>query len=759
MSPLISRAFLAGSTFLFSFHLALAQEVSENSEESVDNSGASVLDLITIYGDRQGRKPLDLPANITVIDGEEIDDKAITDIKELVRDEPGVEVVRQTTGTDPFNSYGGVTIRGVGGNRVQLLIDGARVPERITDGHRDYFDFNFTKQADIVRGPGSVLWGADALGGIVALETVDPEDILNGRISGGEAETSYSSLDNEWNNAFTYAHQLSPTLSVLGGVSYNKANEAKLSNARADGGPFGSCPRDLAAGATPCNELDPTDTRRFRGLGKVVFEPTDDHRFELSADFMNRETNVDYNQTLGARLSTFSGNPNGIIGLGYDRTLEVETQRYIFQHDWHVGGQFIDDIKWSVRHTPNSSIRTGTDHRMEANGDEVIDHDFLSLDEDFTEFDVQFTSRFDLGASKHTVTWGFDGDRTTTDYQRIDTVRNLTTNTTTVTRGGGFNFANADTTRADFFIQDQIELFDGMLEITPGVRFTHYNLDPRFDGDYQVVLGSEPVEVTANEVLYSISADLDLTDELSLYSAFNQGFKMPTAQQLYTSLPGRFFNLIPNPNLRPETVDNYELGLRKETDRGFFSVTGFYADYTDFIQSFVFQPNGIDITYENLSSVMLYGIEASAGYDFTDNLRGDISFAWQQGTQKTNAAAAEQEFLAPPVKAVLGLTYEIPEHDLTLEAVGTLVRKTTRLPTPTNFKPHGYALLDLYAKWQPTENSEFRFGVKNVFDKSYYEFGAANTAPPRNDATRAVNPIELQKGAGRVFEVGYKVTF
>src|SRR5690606_38318484 len=118
--------------------------------------------------------------------------------------------------------------------RVQVLVDGSRTPERIVDGTRDYLDFNFTKQADIVRGPGSALWGADALGGIVALQTIDPEDILGQeKDRGGEFTTAYDSLDNGFSNSLAYAQRLSPQLSVLGGIAYTRADEPEFGNARA----------------------------------------------------------------------------------------------------------------------------------------------------------------------------------------------------------------------------------------------------------------------------------------------------------------------------------------------------------------------------------------------------------------------------------------------------------------------------------------------------------------------------------------------
>ncbi len=751
MSYILPRTLLAGSVLLLSSNSLLADEVNLQSEANRFD-GTTLQDTITIFGDRQGRKPLDLPANITVIDNQELADHAITDMQELIRYEPGIEVTRQTSSTDPFNSFSGFNIRGVGGNRVQMLIDGARLPERIIDGTRDYLDFNFTKQVDILRGPGSVLWGADAMGGVVALETVDPEDMLTGgKLSAGEMGSSFNSLDNEINSSISYAHKFSDQFSVLGGLNYTRANEAEFGNARADGGAWG-CPRNLSVGATPCNELDPTSKDSYRVLAKAVFTPNEDHRFEFTGDFLRRNTDVDVKIALGE-------DSNGKVVNSSDRKLDLYRRHVSVQHEWDIGNKFVDELKWSLSYSPSGYESTGVNNIKNTDSEDVIENKFLSFSEKFIEFDAQATSSFDLGSVGHTLTWGFDGDLTYTDYQRIDIVHNLTLGTVTEKRGGGFNFANAKTVRADVYVQDQIELYDGRLELTPGIRYATYSLDPSPDADYQPVVGLEPTKVKDSVMLYALGANFELNDNYSVYGAFNQGFKMPTAQQLYTSLPGAMFSLIPAPNLRPESVNNYELGLRGEFDRGFFSVNVFRANYTDFIQAFYNIPGTKKYTYRNLSSVSLYGIEASAAMDISEVLKADFSLAYQKGRQKASAKASSKKFTAPPLKAVLGLDYSIPKYNLTLGATTTLVAAVKRTDSITDFKPAGYGLLDVSAKWKPTKNAVLRFGIKNVFDKRYFQSSASHYGITASDNVAKANPIELQTGPARSFELSYNVKF
>lgn len=733
-------------------------EAAEAAQAPADPAGAVRLSPVTVYATRGERQLLDVPANVTVIPQERIRRETINDLQELMRHEPGVVVNRQTSATDPFNTFGGFTIRGVGGNRTQILVDGSRVPERIIDGTRDFIDLRFTRSVEIVRGPGSVLWGSDALGGIVAFETLDPEDLIApGESFGGQASLGYDSFNNGVDSSVVFGQAIAPWLSVLAGFGYDMADEGELSRARADGGLYG-CPRNLASGATPCNALDPTDQRGRSFLGKIVLTPTPDHRFELSADLLDRQTDVEFNQVLGPVYSTTTGLPTGETNLDYDRTLDLSRQRFGLSHDWTVGAGWLDALSWSVAYAPQDYARTGDRLSTSAAGDTLQTLDSLSYAEDFLELDIQFDSRFRTFGATHAVTWGFDGDYTKTDYERIDVVRNLTTGTETVTRGGGFNFANADTIRADIYVQDEITY--GPVTVTPGLRYATYSIDPRPDADYKPVAGKEPRKITDEALTGKLGAVVRLDETYSVYGSYARGFKMPTAQQLFTSLPGAFFNLIPAPDLRPETVDSYEVGLRGSYRQGWFSVNGFFADYKDFIQSFYNPPGTSDFTYRNLSSVEVWGIEATGEVRFDGNWRGSGSLSWQRGTQKVDPDSPSTPFDVAPLTATLGLGYDLPQQGLSFDVIGTFASKVTRTSSPTAFKPGGYAVFDAIGSWELTDGVALNAGIYNLFDKRYFQAPLAGVYETTVSASVArSNPIELQTAPGRTFRISLDIVF
>ncbi|SIS96689.1 hemoglobin/transferrin/lactoferrin receptor protein [Gemmobacter megaterium] len=730
---------------------AWAQETRPTDEKEVR------LDPVTILADRQGTPVTDVPAAVTVVTGAEIEARGLTDIKQLTRYTPGITVNRQVN-ADPFSTFGGFTIRGVSGNRVQMLVDGSRMAERITDGTRDYMDLNFTKQVEMVKGPASVLWGADALGGVVAVQTLDPEDVLQGRDRAGTARLSFDGVSDKTGVQAMFAQRFGSQFATMIGIARDTGHEQEYSKARADGGIYG-CGRQVALGAIGCNRLNPADITANRLLAKAVWTPSDAHRLEFSVDMLKRETKV-RNLTVIGLTTSGSETTTGDVVQTWDRTLVQKRQRYAVEHTWTPGAGVIDELRTTLAFTPHVYDQSGKRRvRNAATGAEKIIEDYRKFTEDFLELDIQATSRATTGAAEHLITWGFDGDYAKTDFQRRDVTRDLTSGTVTESRAGGFNFANASTRRADLYIQDRISLMGGALEITPGLRYATYRMSPRPDGDYAAVPGSEPVVRSKAQVLKSLGTLYRFGNGWQVWGHYGEGFKMPTAEQLYVSNPS--FNLIPNPDLVPEEVKSLELGVRREWGRGMVGVTAFQADYTDFIASFqpVTLPGGATgYTYRNLSSVKIHGVELEGYYDLSDNLRLNGSASWQRGTQVANPGAAKTPYTVAPLMGTLGLSWQVPDRPLTLDVVGTFASKVTR-GTAGNFRPAGYGVVDVYARWDVAENAVLNVGVRNLFDKRYFDASAANYSGTSTTATSVITPLELQTGAGRSFNVSLDLKF
>src|SRR5438270_11348960 len=109
-----------------------------------------------------------LGASVTVITGDDIDTRRYPTVDEALRGVPGVEIRRSGS----FGKTTAISIRGANPNQVQVLVDGMRVKSP-TLGQVDLSDLSpeLIERIDVIRGPQSTLYGADAIGGVVNIIT------------------------------------------------------------------------------------------------------------------------------------------------------------------------------------------------------------------------------------------------------------------------------------------------------------------------------------------------------------------------------------------------------------------------------------------------------------------------------------------------------------------------------------------------------------------------------------------------------------
>jgi vitamin B12 transporter len=109
-----------------------------------------------------------LGASVTVIPGEDIDARRSPTVDEALRSVPGVDIRRSGS----FGKTTAISIRGANANQVQVLVDGMRVKSP-TLGQVDLSDLSpeLIERIEVIRGPQSTLYGADAIGGVVNIIT------------------------------------------------------------------------------------------------------------------------------------------------------------------------------------------------------------------------------------------------------------------------------------------------------------------------------------------------------------------------------------------------------------------------------------------------------------------------------------------------------------------------------------------------------------------------------------------------------------
>lgn len=153
--------------------------------------------VVVVSATRTERAEKETTTTVSVTTDKEIEKLLVNNLLDLTRFEPGVEVPNNPDrqGASSFS------IRGIGGNRVLILVDGVNLPDGAEASRglsRDFVDLDSLKRVEILRGSGSALYGSDALAGVVTYTTLDPADVLGPDAAyAGRLKGSYASVNNQ----------------------------------------------------------------------------------------------------------------------------------------------------------------------------------------------------------------------------------------------------------------------------------------------------------------------------------------------------------------------------------------------------------------------------------------------------------------------------------------------------------------------------------------------------------------------------------
>ncbi|MFY8123675.1 MAG: TonB-dependent receptor plug domain-containing protein, partial [Silanimonas sp.] len=249
----------------------------------------ATLDAVIVVATREAGAIADAPATVGVVPRQEIERTQVQDLRELFRYEPSVTVVG---GYGRFG-LGDVRIRGLGGNRVQLQVDGVNVADAFSIGSfanadRDAVDVAILKQAEVLRGPASALYGSDALGGTVRFVTLDPNDLLDGDDGfSGRVRAGTSSVDDSTRLGLTMAAR-EGAWSWLLHAQAREGHEAENSG-------------DNRAPDATRTAANPSEQQQRALLGKLLYDLGDGDRLRLTLDASETDAET---AVLSARADT-----------------------------------------------------------------------------------------------------------------------------------------------------------------------------------------------------------------------------------------------------------------------------------------------------------------------------------------------------------------------------------------------------------------------------------------------------------------------
>jgi hemoglobin/transferrin/lactoferrin receptor protein len=694
---------------------ALQAGASGPAAEDPGVAGAAPADLetVTVYA-RRILPVSRVAAMVSVIPQETIERTLVADVKQLVRYEPGLSVR-----SDPFRfGTDTISVRGVGGNRVAVEVDGVPVAGgfavgSFADSGRSFVDPAFLGRVEVLRGPASSLYGSDAIGGVVSMTTLGPDALLEGdRNYGLRLSSGYTGVDDGWNVAALGGARGGATSAVVGYVHRT-----------------GSEP-DTAADVQP----NPRDYRSDSVLAKVEFGAMPGGPLLLAAELarVQQDTSVDaWLELAGSRFV------NTTVLEGDD-----EQQRYRTSASQRLGAtRAFDSAEWRA-------YLQGTDTRQDTYEERravpprtppvAIERGFRLEDR---TLGVEFTAvqSFPAGSVSHTFVYGFEAADSRIEEQRDGQQTNLSNGSVTnVILGESFplrDFPVTDVTRIGAFVQDEVQFGESGWTIIPALRVDYYELDPRADAMYREDNPTtEAVGLDDTAVAPKLGITRDLGGGLTVFAQYARGFRAPPPEDLNIGLELPLLNVkaIPNPDLQSETSDGYELGLRWNGASGGFSASAFYTDYQDFIESKVNlgkdPVTGVTLFQsQNIADARIYGAEVTANarlgerWPALEGWNARLSAAYAAGENSVNGEPLNS---VDPASGVLGFGYEAKSGRWGGELVTTAVAAKNAVDDSRAdlYETDSYVTLDLLARYDFGHGVRLNAGVFNLTDTDYIEW-------------------------------------
>jgi len=639
-----------------------------------------------------------------------------------------VEDVRDVGRLDPTIHYNSRTesfaIRGLDNNRILTIIDGIRIPwlqdpARGTVGGVLTFDFNALSSLDIVRGSDSSLYGSGVLGGVVALRTLEPEDLLTDEKNWASVtKGSYDSIDKSWRVDQAFALRAGDTTMLLQG-SYAKGKERK------NHGTIGGY--DAAR-----TKVNPIEFDQNNLMVKIYHNVDNAHRFGLTAE------RYDYDaQGFDYTVSTTTYR----AGSMHDDT-ERQRERVSLSYDFKGEG-FLDEA-YAVAYWQKQELVEST-HADRLTRPVGFYARRSTIEERSYGLLAQGAKAWDWGSVGHQMRFGVDARRS--DYSQFAGGQDNCPPPPYLNPFDScwflhVNQSDAPDTKSNVFgfvLEDEMAFFDNRLRVTPGVRFDYFKHAPQRSSNYERNIGFTgvyPASRHDERLSPKLRFELDAGKNWTLYAQWAQGFRAPTVPELYQFYinPGRYY-LRGNPDLKPEISNGFDVGaLFGDYDFG-GSVSFFANRYKNFIDTRDLGPGGgftlFRQEYINRAKVHISGIEAKGHWQFHQNWRIEAGLSYAQGKD-----IVRDEYLnsVPPFKAVVGLEYT--QENWGGDARLTAVSKRDNVETGSHdlLRTPGYGLVDISAWWQPIgeKGPRLQAGVYNLFDKKYWDAVSLPANPSRS---------------------------
>lgn len=635
---------------------------------------------------------------------------------------------------------GSPMIRGFSANKVLIVVDGVRMNNAIFRGGNLQNVINVDplslESAEVIYGPGSLIYGSDALGGVMSFQTKRPEYSNNDSLFfKGNVMARYSSANSE-----RTAH-VDLNFGAKKWAFYSSVSASDFS--------------DLRAGRNRASKYGDFGLREWyvkRDAGQDVIIANSDSNFMISSGYsqLNLMQKIAFKPKPGLEFnygviySTTTDIPR------YDRL--IETRNGLPRNaEWYCGPQewLLNKIQLERSNAnlfyDRMNVVAAWQHFKESRNDRRFQSDWLrqrTENVDVVSINLDFDKKF---SERDEIFYGFEGSYNMVQSEGREV--NIQTGAQQAV-SSRYPSAGSEIYQSSFYTLYQRKL-NPKLTSNIGLRYTWYNLLSDLSDRSFFDFPYEEIQLNTNAVTGNAGLVFTPNRKWQFSSNISSGFRAPNLDdvaKVFDSEPGTV--IVPNPNLKPEYAYTGELALIRTLGKNSkLQVNAFYTYAFNAIVRGVSQFNGSDsIMYDatlsqvqtlvNTESAEIYGLSYSAEVYLTDEIGIKSSLSWIQGRDRSSNESLRH---VPPLFGATNVFYRRENFYVQLGSRYNGAIAFNDLAPSEQAKTHIYPTegslawytLDTKLSYE-MKTFAVQAGCDNILDRFYWAYSSGISAPGRN---------------------------
>jgi hemoglobin/transferrin/lactoferrin receptor protein len=698
------------------------------------------LDVAVVSATRWNENHRDMPGRVTTLQAKEIALQNPQTAADLLNLSGEVFVQKSQQGG------GSPMIRGFATNRLLYVIDGVRMNTAIfRSGNIQNvisLDAFATESAEVLFGPGSVIYGSDAIGGVMSFSTLTPR--LSGdekQTTSGEAVLRFSSANREQTGHF-HANAGWKKFAFVTSFSHNSFGDLRMGSQ----GPEEYLDHfyvqrvnnvDVKVANPDPRVQRPTGYDQINLMQKFRWKPSDN--WDVRYDFHYSETTDVPRYDRLTRVNPNNGNPRS-------------AEWYYGPQEWMMNLLTVTNRNANPAYdqvtlrAAQQLFRESRHDRNFGNNRKRNRHEQVLANSVNLDFIKNYTAR-------HTVYYGFEA--VTNDVRSRGTDYFLAQDSTIV---GPSRYPNSTWESMAAYANYRFKLNENFL-LQGGLRWNSYSLEANFSNNLDFFpLPFERESVNKDAIIGSFGVVFRPNETWLISATGSTGFRAPNVDDMGKIFDsGVDFVVVPNPNLEAELAKNAELSIAKVFgDLLKLDATGYYTILENALVRRRFNLNGADsILYneimtevqaiQNASRAEVMGFQAGMEVKLPEGFSIGSRFNWQKGEEEMDDGTVSPSRHVAPWFGVSRLNFERDRLRMRFSVMYSGGVSHENLNPEERDKPEIYATdadgnpyspawhtLNLHGDYRMNDHWTISAGVENLSDQRYRPYSSGIVAPGRN---------------------------